>query len=47
MAVQFLLFMMAVLLLMIFWELTKINSRLKKVFPPAAVVNEPDKAKQP
>jgi hypothetical protein len=29
MTVQFLLFVMAVLLLSIFWELTKINSRLK------------------
>jgi hypothetical protein len=47
MAVQFLLFMMAVLLLMIFWELTKINSRLKKVFPPAVVANQPEKPKQP
>lgn len=47
MAVQFLLFMMAVLLLMIFWELTKINSRIKKLFPPAVVVNQSDKTKQP
>ena len=29
MTVQFLLFVMAVLLLSIFWELTKINNRLK------------------
>lgn len=30
MAVQFLLFVMAILLLLIFWELSKINTRLRK-----------------
>ena len=30
MFIQFLLFLMTVLLFAIFWELTKINSRLKK-----------------
>jgi len=30
MNVQFLLFVIAILLLLIFWELSKINSRLKK-----------------
>lgn len=33
MNVSFLLFVIAVLLFAIFWELCKINSRLKKVFP--------------
>lgn len=33
MFIQFLLFVIAVLLLASFWELTKINSRLKKAFP--------------
>lgn len=33
-AVQFLLFVMTVLLIMIFWELSKINSRLKKTLTP-------------
>ena len=31
MTVQFLLFVIAVLLLSIFWELTKINNRLKEL----------------
>ena len=30
MIVQFLLFVIAILLILIFWELSKINSRLKK-----------------
>ncbi len=47
MAVQFLLFVMTILLLLIFWELTKINSRLKKGTLPTAVVVDADKAKQP
>lgn len=34
MAVQFLLFLMTILLVMIFWELSKINSRIKKQFAP-------------
>jgi hypothetical protein len=33
MNVPFLLFVIAVLLFAIFWELCKINSRLKKAFP--------------
>jgi hypothetical protein len=33
MNVPFLLFVIAVLLIAIFWELSKINSRLKKTFP--------------
>jgi hypothetical protein len=32
MFIQFLLFVITVLLFAIFWELTKINSRLKKAF---------------
>jgi hypothetical protein len=32
MAAQFLLFVIAVLLVSIFWELTKINNRLKTLF---------------
>ncbi len=33
MFIQFLLFVITVLLIAMFWELTKINSRLKKAFP--------------
>jgi len=33
MNVQFLLFVIAILLFAIFWELCKINSRLKKAIP--------------
>jgi hypothetical protein len=33
MFIQFLLFVITVLLFATFWELTKINSRLKKAFP--------------
>jgi hypothetical protein len=33
MNVPFLLFVIAILLIAIFWELCKINSRLKKAFP--------------
>lgn len=32
MTIQFLLFVIAVLLVSIFWELTKINNRLKMLF---------------
>ena len=42
MAVQFLLFLMTILLLLIFWELSKINSRIKKALRPTAV---PDTSK--
>ena len=41
MAVQFLLFVIAILLLLIFWELSKINSRIKKALLPAAA-GQPD-----
>jgi len=34
MNVQFLLFVIAILLFAIFWELCKINGRLKKITPP-------------
>jgi hypothetical protein len=47
MAVQFLLFVMTILLLLIFWELTRINSRLKKGVSPTAVVVDAEKTKQP
>ena len=33
MFIQFLLFVITVLLIAMFWELTKINSRLKKLLP--------------
>lgn len=33
MNVQFLLFVITILLVLIFWELSKINSRLKKTVP--------------
>jgi hypothetical protein len=33
MNVEFLLFVIAILLVLIFWELSKINSRLKKTLP--------------
>jgi hypothetical protein len=35
MYVSFLLFVIAIVLVVIFWELTKINSRLKKALVPA------------
>lgn len=47
MAVQFLLFVMTILLLLIFWELSKINSRIKKAFPPAVVVKSGEKTTEP
>ena len=34
MNVQFLLFVIAILLVLIFWELSKINSRLKNMLVP-------------
>jgi len=40
MSVQFLLFVIAVLLVAIFWELCKINSRLKKAFPTPLKASE-------
>ena len=42
MFIQFLLFVIAVLLFAIFWELTKINSRLKK-----ALTREKEKGPAP
>jgi hypothetical protein len=36
MNVQLLLFVIAVLLVVVFWELCKINSHLKKTFPTTA-----------
>lgn len=47
MAVQFLLFVMAILLFLIFWELSKIHSRIKKAMvaisgqPAAAPITKP------
>ena len=46
MAVQFLLFLMTILLLLIFWELSKINSRIKKALRPTAAVPDTSKLKQ-
>lgn len=46
MAVQFLLFLMTILLLLIFWELSKINSRIKKALRPTAAVADTSKLKQ-
>jgi hypothetical protein len=40
MSVQFLLFVIAILLFAIFWELCKINSRLKKGLPAQAGTTE-------
>ena len=39
MLVPFLLFLIAILLLLIFWELSKINSRLKKASRPVSAVS--------
>ncbi len=49
MAVQFLLYLMTILLFLIFWELTKIHSRIKKSLTnpagePAVKVKEVVKA---
>jgi hypothetical protein len=40
MNVPFLLFVMAILLIAIFWELCKINSRLKKLIPAPLKTSE-------
>jgi hypothetical protein len=41
MTVQFLLFVIAILLVLIFWELSKINTRLKKtLLPPEDIVKD-------
>ena len=45
MAVQFLLFVIAILLLLIFWELSKIHTRIKKAILPSAAAGETAKAK--
>jgi len=50
MNIQFLLFVIAILLVLIFWELSKINSRLKKtlVLPPDIMKdNKDNKDKEP
>lgn len=44
MAVQFLLYLMTILLFLIFWELSKIHSRIKKALP--LVTGETMKAKE-
>jgi hypothetical protein len=38
MIVQFLLFVIAILLILIFWELSKINNRLKKTLVPPDIM---------
>jgi hypothetical protein len=43
MNVQFLLFVIAILLFAIFWELCKINSRLKKTLPAPLGASEATK----
>ena len=47
MAVQFLLFVMAILLLLIFWELSKINTRLRKTLLPPEKPHEAPNTKEP
>lgn len=46
MAVQFLLFVMTILLILIFWELSKINGRLKRNLSPQATQKEELKLKE-
>ncbi len=47
MIVQYFLFVIAILLVLIFWELSKINSRLKKtLIAPVHVMND-NKHKEP
>ena len=46
MNIQFLLFVIAILLILIFWELSKINSRLKKTLVPPDVMKD-NKHKEP
>jgi len=45
MSVQFFLFVIAILLILIFWELSKINSRLKKTLVPPDIRKD-DKHKE-
>jgi len=47
MNVQFLLFVIAILLVLIFWELSKINSRLKKTLVPRQDIAKDNKHKEP
>jgi hypothetical protein len=47
MNVQFLLFVVAILLVLIFWELSKINSLLKKTLVPRPELNKDNKLKEP
>ena len=46
MNIQFLLFVIAILLILIFWELSKINSRLKKTLAPPEFMKD-NKPKEP
>jgi hypothetical protein len=47
MNVQFLLFVIAILLVLIFWELSKINSLLKKTLAPRQDAATDNKHKEP
>ena len=47
MNVQFLLFVVAILLVLIFWELSKINSLLKRTLVPRPDINKDNKLKEP
>ena len=47
MNVQFLLFVIAILLVLIFWELSKINSRLKKTLVPRYDIAKDNNIKSP
>lgn len=47
MNVQFLLFVVAILLVLIFWELSKINSLLKKTLVARLDSNKDNKLKEP
>jgi len=47
MNVQFLLFVVAILLVLIFWELSKINSLLKKTLVSSLDISKDNKLKEP
>ncbi len=47
MYVPFLLFVIAIVLVLIFWELSKINSRLKKTLVPSHDATKSDKDAHP
>jgi hypothetical protein len=47
MNVQFLLFVVAILLVLIFWELSKINSLLKKTLVPRPDIKKDNKLSEP